>query len=474
MTHNRKPPDDDEISQEGESQQERIEITVPPEAPLPAPASEGEIEFVRYLQGDVVDARLKRNVEDFLKNPEQIGKIARMLNDLGQDYLGVAPLLGPLDEVKTIIRNALNQAVENRNLDGNSTNAQAAAIVTQGGFQAWIDFVLAKALNDLFDENGYLRRGVYDALNHNGALQNHLLNNDLVPHNTPNGYHMIVSEKAKIMLLSGYITNILATEADKVFLSNAEDNVQHDMIDPAIAASSVYANFSYCLNRCTQFIETAGRIDENLIFDINQRLSAASENKRLNAPQLKQAIANFQYQQAREKLMHTINNPAIDYDVRNMALHVLTEADKLKAEKKPSVTTPQLTRVLTSTTDLITAPSPEKIKKYTDQAGKFQKLSKGRIFGACMLGLAGAIVVGLCVGLAVISFGAGAPISIAGAAIGASMVLGSVSVVTGTLALGGAFGVGFWAGKLTTKQPLRRASEQLAEDVEKSQKRSRI
>jgi hypothetical protein len=77
--------------------------------------------------------------------------------------------------------------------------------------------------------------------------------------------------------------------------------------------------------------------------------------------------------------------------------------------------------------------------------------------------LVGAAIVGFSLGLAVVSFCATAPISIYGAALGASMMIGAIAITTGSAGLTASIGAGIWAGKACQKKSLQNEMELLAD-----------
>jgi hypothetical protein len=177
---------------------------------------------------------------------------------------------------------------------------------------------------------------------------------------------------------------------------------------------------------------------------------------------------NQEYNTARTQLIHTLVNANTDPLLRVHGTRVLREIDKLQCDPKSKVPSADLAKEFVATRELIQAPTPARIDQYTKRAETIQKRSWGKILGGVMLGLAGAVVVGLAIGLAVVSFGAAAPISIFGATIGASMILGGIAVGTGTAGFAASMGAGLWIGKELSKKPLRTEMEALSAVAKKT------
>lgn len=95
---------------------------------------------------------------------------------------------------------------------------------------------------------------------------------------------------------------------------------------------------------------------------------------------------------------------------------------------------PTLTKFVKETTDLLQNPlSGQKMTKHAKNINQVMKIKRpwGKIIGGAMLAVLGTALVATSIVVAVASFGAAAPVSLAGLALGGSIIAAGVTVAAG-------------------------------------------
>jgi hypothetical protein len=143
---------------------------------------------------------------------------------------------------------------------------------------------------------------------------------------------------------------------------------------------------------------------------------------------------------------------------------ILAEVESLKASNSLG----DLTETLKVTNATLLDPSEAKVQACIAQANKIiAKPSMGKILGGLLLGLAGAAIVVASLGVAAISFGLLAPVTVAGVTLGTSLITGAATVVAAAAGAGLTYGGGRFFGKglPINKKPLVSIVHNLAIDA---------
>lgn len=170
----------------------------------------------------------------------------------------------------------------------------------------------------------------------------------------------------------------------------------------------------------------------------------------------------YQYELARENLKNAIDVSS-DKAIADAANRILKDAAKLRSRHDVNIA--DVTSALVTSARVVELPcSDDAISQLQKQANHISQRSWGRMLAGSMLVLAGvAMAIGF-TAVALISFGALAPVSILGFTLGVSMLAGGFAVAGGLVGLGGAAaGAGFFASGVRQGKETR----QLRTDMEK-------
>lgn len=267
----------------------------------------------------------------------------------------------------------------------------------------WLDFAEAIAIDHLFDENGHIKKMIYQTLNVNNYL-------DAIS-------AQFGENKVKAELLIAYLNSI----------TEHEIQIHRDMVEKRIAA----------IRSSITLAEHIDKIENNLAMVYS--LKKANENK------LTQNIKTFiddNFAKARENLnlTHTrFENESISAQKNDFASKILSKTlrkmtqgfDKI-ASTQPT-TKPILTRAIKATNKFINDPKCKaNTEHFVEHSKKISQYSWGTILAASMLTVAGIVLIAGSVTAAVASHGLAVPLTIVSFKLGLSLLSTAFAIGTGT------------------------------------------
>lgn len=136
-----------------------------------------------------------------------------------------------------------------------------------------------------------------------------------------------------------------------------------------------------------------------------------------------------------------------EVSLERKVLQALEQVYASQPEKTTLVTT-----YLQHTLALMQTPNVELLNEYYEGIKQFNGFSAKKTIIAVLTAFAALTLIGISVGLAFISFGAAAPISILGLTFGASSLVGALAILATSISIATIGGLGFWAGNNMRKR----------------------